>query len=80
MTIFIAVAGISTSCSAPKVVEPPSTVRTNLFVIEELARRLGVAGKPGFGLTEREHIDHILVNHGTDFEGLKRDKWLDIQA
>lgn len=63
----------------PKVVEPPSTVRTNLFVIEELAKRLGVAGKPGFGLTEREHIDHILVNHGTDFEGLKRDKWLDIQ-
>jgi anaerobic selenocysteine-containing dehydrogenase len=63
----------------PKVVEPPSTVRTNLFVIEELAKRLGVADKPGFGLTERDHIDRILVNHGTDFDGLKRDKWLDIQ-
>lgn len=63
----------------PKVVEPPSTVRTNLFVIEELAKRLGVDDRPGFGRSEREHIDRILVNHGTDFEGLKRDKWMDIQ-
>ncbi|HTO30215.1 MAG TPA: molybdopterin oxidoreductase family protein [Pararhizobium sp.] len=63
----------------PKVVEPPSTVRTNLFVIEELAKRLGVFDRPGFGRSEREHIDRILVNHGTDFEGLKRDKWMDIQ-
>ncbi len=63
----------------PKVVEPPSTVRTNLFVIEELAKRLGVADRPGFGLSEREHIDHILVNYGIGFDALKREKWLDIQ-
>lgn len=63
----------------PKVVEPPPTVRSNLFVIEELAKRLGVGDKPGFGLSERQHIDRILGPHGTDFEGLKRDKWLDIQ-
>src|SRR5690606_4199352 len=39
----------------PKVVEPPEGPRTNLFVIEELAKRLGVADRPGFGLSEREH-------------------------
>ena len=63
----------------PKVVEPPSTVRTNLFVIEELAKRLGVADRPGFGLSEREHIDHILVNYGIGYDALKREKWLDVQ-
>jgi anaerobic selenocysteine-containing dehydrogenase len=63
----------------PKVVEPPSTVRSNLFVIEELAKRLGVADRPGFGLSEREHIDHILVHYGIGFDQLKQDKWLDVQ-
>jgi len=63
----------------PKVVEPPSAVRSNLFVIEELAKRLGVADRPGFGLSEREHIDHILVHYGIRFEQLKEDKWLDVQ-
>ena len=63
----------------PKVVEPPSSVRTNLFVIEELAKRLGLADRPGFGLSERAHIDHILVNYGIGYEELKRDKWLDVQ-
>ncbi|MGF6253098.1 anaerobic selenocysteine-containing dehydrogenase [Ensifer sp. LBL] len=63
----------------PKVVEPPSTVRTNLFVIEELARRLGVADHAGFGLTEREHIDRLLANYGIGYEEMKRQKWLDCQ-
>jgi hypothetical protein len=49
----------------PKLVEPPSTVRTNLFVIEELAKRLGVADRPGFGFTAREMIDRILGNRAT---------------
>ncbi|MGO7704531.1 molybdopterin-dependent oxidoreductase, partial [Rhizobium ruizarguesonis] len=44
----------------PKLVEPPSTLRTNLFVIEELAKRLGVADLPGFGFTAREMVDRIL--------------------
>ncbi|MBB4065523.1 molybdopterin oxidoreductase family protein [Gellertiella hungarica] len=64
----------------PKLVEPPATVRTNLFVIEELARRLGVADRPGFGYTEREMIDRILrrSNMGTlaDFEA---NRWIDCQ-
>ncbi len=48
----------------PKLVEPPATVRTNLFVIEELAKRLGVDHYAGFGLSEREHIDRMLLPNG----------------
>lgn len=63
----------------PKIVEPPATVRTNLFVIEELAKRLGVADRPGFGLGEREHIDRILGPAATSFERLAEEHWLDCQ-
>ncbi|MDO9416045.1 MAG: molybdopterin oxidoreductase family protein [Pararhizobium sp.] len=63
----------------PKLVEPPSTVRTNLFVIDELAKRLGVGDKPGFGLSERQHIDQILSRYGMGYEGLKEVRWIDCQ-
>ena len=64
----------------PKIVEPPETVRTNLFVIEELARRLGVADRPGFGLTEQEHIDHMLTASGwPGYDTLKQERWFDCQ-
>ncbi len=64
----------------PKIVEPPETVRTNLFVIEELARRLGVAGRPGFGLSEYQHIDHMLKASGwPGYDTLKEERWFDCQ-
>ncbi len=63
----------------PKLIDPPAGPRTNLHVIEELAKRLGVADKPGFGLSEREHIDVMLARHGSSYEALKRDRWLDVQ-
>ncbi|HHZ08901.1 MAG TPA: molybdopterin oxidoreductase family protein [Rhizobiales bacterium] len=63
----------------PKLIDPPAGPRTNLFVIEELARRLGVADRPGFGLSEREHIDVMLARLGSSWEALKRDRWLDVQ-
>ncbi|OLP55891.1 dehydrogenase [Rhizobium rhizosphaerae] len=63
----------------PKLVEPPETVRTNLFVIEELAKRLGVADRPGFGMSERAHIDAILAPSGSSFDALKEVRWLDVQ-
>ena len=63
----------------PKLVEPPSTVRTNLFVIEELAKRLGVDHLPGFGLSEREHITRMLPAYEMDFDGLMEEKWIDCQ-
>ncbi|MDI7861056.1 molybdopterin oxidoreductase family protein [Rhizobiaceae bacterium n13] len=64
----------------PKIVEPPPTVRTNLFVIEELAKRLGVADRPGFGKSERQAIDVILATGGFEgFDDLKDRKWIDRQ-
>lgn len=64
----------------PKLVEPPSTVRTNHFVVEELARRLGVAGAPGFGLSERDLIDDLLVRSGRGtLADLEAGRWIDAQ-
>jgi anaerobic selenocysteine-containing dehydrogenase len=63
----------------PKLIDPPAGPRTNLYVIEELAKRLGVADRPGFGMSEREHIDVMLARHGSSWEALKRDRWLDVQ-
>ena len=64
----------------PKLVEPPEDVRSNIFVIEELAKRLGVSDMPGFGLTERQHIDAILSPAGLpSYEDLATDKWFDRQ-
>lgn len=64
----------------PKIVEPPETVRTNLFVIEELAKRLGVADRPGFGLSEYQHIDHMLKASGwPGYDMLKEERWFDCQ-
>ena len=64
----------------PKLVEAPENVRSNLFVIEELAKRLGVADLPGFGLSERQHIDAILDVDGLpDYDTLLADKWFDRQ-
>jgi len=63
----------------PKVIEPPPGPRTNHFVIEELGKRLGVAHLPGFGLTEREHIDIMLASRGLSFEALKAQRWMDLQ-
>ena len=64
----------------PKLIDAPEGPRTNLYVIEELAKRLGVSHMPGFGLSEREHIDHMLARHnyGT-FETLLDGRWLDLQ-
>ncbi len=65
----------------PKLVDPPSTVRTNHFVVEELAKRLGVSSHAGFGLTERELIDNMLKASGQSggYEALKTGRWIDKQ-
>ncbi|HDZ73034.1 MAG TPA: molybdopterin oxidoreductase family protein [Aurantimonas coralicida] len=65
----------------PKLVEPPETVRTNHFVFQELAKRLGVADRPGFGLSGRQLIDNMVkaAGHAEGYEGLKRDRWIDCQ-
>jgi len=64
----------------PKIVEAPETVRTNLFVIEELAKRLGVDHFPGFGLNEREHINRILEPGGwPGYDDLLNDRGVDVR-
>jgi len=72
--------GQSHIMAGPKLVDPPEDVRTNLFVIEELAKRLGVGDMPGFGLDERQHIDHILSGPGLpSYDDLINDRWFDRQ-
>ena len=63
----------------PKLVEVPGEARENLFVLNELMKRLGV-DHPGNAMTAREHIDWMLKASGYgDLETLERDRWLDIQ-
>ncbi|MDY8109745.1 molybdopterin oxidoreductase family protein [Fulvimarina sp. 2208YS6-2-32] len=63
----------------PKLTEPPSGVRTNHFVVEALAKRLGVSDRPGFGLSERQLIDDLLHRSGLerDFGDLAQERWID---
>ncbi len=64
----------------PKLIDPPEGPRTNHFVIEELAKRLGVADMPGFGLTERQHIDIMLGKKGLgNFDTFRQERWADLQ-
>jgi anaerobic selenocysteine-containing dehydrogenase len=63
----------------PKLIDPPEGPRTNHYVIEELGKRLGVSHMPGFGLTEREHIDIMLARRGLSFEALQAQRWVDLQ-
>ena len=63
----------------PKLIDPPVGPRTNHYVIEELAQRLGVSHMPGFGLTEKEHINALLKNRDLDFDTLRDQRWADMQ-
>lgn len=64
----------------PKLIEPPAGPRTNHYVVEELAKRLGVSDLPGFGLTEQEHIDRMLRKRGLGtFSTFKEERWADVQ-
>lgn len=63
----------------PKLIEPPEGPEPNHFVIEELAKRLGVSDLDGFGLSEQDHIDAILAPVGSSFADLKEKRWIDVQ-
>lgn len=64
----------------PKLVEPPAGPRENLYVIEELAKRLGVGHLPGFGMSAREHVEIILSKAGLGtFGTFREDRWVDLQ-
>ncbi|MEL6966562.1 MAG: molybdopterin-dependent oxidoreductase [Pseudomonadota bacterium] len=64
----------------PKLIEGPGETRENLFVVDELAKRLGVGELPGFGKTARDLIDGLLgaSNRGS-LADIERTKWVDCQ-
>lgn len=64
----------------PKLVDAPAGPRENIYVIDELAKRLGVADMPGFGLTARQHLDWMLEKRGFgDFETFRTRRQADVQ-
>ena len=61
------------------VIEAPEQTRSNHWVINELAKRLG-AQHPGFGMTEWELIDKTLLDSGwPSADALLEKKWHDVQ-
>ncbi|MCB1417768.1 MAG: molybdopterin oxidoreductase family protein [Notoacmeibacter sp.] len=64
----------------PKLVDPPEGPRSNHFVINELAMRLGVGDRAGFGLSERDLISAMLEKRGLGtYEELCEHRWTDVQ-
>jgi anaerobic selenocysteine-containing dehydrogenase len=64
----------------PKLIDPPEGPRPNHYVIEELASRLGVSHLPGFGKSERELIDAMLLKSGRPgWESMEEQKSIDLQ-
>ena len=64
----------------PKLIEPLAESRPNSFVINELARRLGVGHLPGFDVDEQSLITNMNENSDLPhFDALKEKKFLDMQ-
>lgn len=64
----------------PKVVDAPDGPRENIFVINEISKRVHAGSHPGFALDSREHIDWMLKASGYgSLEELERAKWIDLQ-
>ncbi len=64
----------------PKLIDAPEGPKTNHYVIEQLAKRLGVGEKPGFGKSERDLIETMLYKgKGLSWNELEAEKWLDLQ-
>ncbi|KAB2658694.1 molybdopterin oxidoreductase family protein [Brucella tritici] len=64
----------------PKLIEPLADARPNIFVINELAKRLGVGDLPGFDLDERTLIDNMNANSDLpQFDELKEKRFVDLQ-
>ena len=64
----------------PKLIEPLAEARPNIFVINELAKRLGIAHLPGFNVDERTLIDNMNANSDLPhFDELKEKRFVDLQ-
>lgn len=67
--------------AAPKLVEPPEGPCENIYVINQLAKRLGVGDSPAFTKTARELADDMLQSSGyLDWDALKAARWQDVQT
>lgn len=64
----------------PKLIEPLAEARPNIFVINELANRLGVGHLPGFSVDERTLIDNMNANSDLPhFDELRERRFVDKQ-
>jgi anaerobic selenocysteine-containing dehydrogenase len=64
----------------PKAVEPPEGPRENIFVINEIARRVESKSHAGFDMSARDQIDWMLQNSGFGtLADLEANKWRDLQ-
>ncbi len=64
----------------PKAVDAPEGPRENLFVLNEIARRVDSKYHPGTDMSARDHIDWMLRNSGYGtLEELEASKWIDLQ-
>ena len=62
----------------PKLIDPPEGPKPNHYVIEELARRLGVGDLDGFGQTERELLTDMTERSGIgSYDALVEERWQD---
>lgn len=67
-----------------KQVDPPTHAlggpRENLYVIDGLAKRLGLGDLPEFNMSARQHLDRILADSGYgNFDDFAQAKWIDEQ-
>ena len=66
--------------AAPKLVEPPEGPRENIYVINELAKRLGVGDAPAFAKSAKTLADEMLKSSNyLNWQTLKDKRWQDIQ-
>lgn len=64
----------------PKLIEPPKGPMPNLYVINEIAKRLGLDDGPGFDKTAIELIDSMLkTSRYGSYDELLEKRWLDVQ-
>lgn len=67
--------------AAPKLVDAPEGPRENIFVINELAKRLGVGDAPAFNKTARALADDMLQSSGyLPWDALVKARWQDVQT
>lgn len=63
-----------------KLIDAAGEARENIYVINELANRLGVGHLDGFNVPARQLVDNLLIKSNMpDFETLREQRWLDKQ-